>query len=159
MNRERLECAVLLCAIGFASSGVAQKRPSRASSPEIVWVWSPECHADQRLGVTVRLEGKVIYKNALPICRGARSAEAGRADFHIHGGHIFQGQYRTRASDPVEGDIWQAGGEQDGLILGVSFETKRQVLLNTLHVANPNKQTSSELDRGLSITTYPVTAH
>lgn len=42
---------------------------------------------------------------------------------------------RTRRTDSIAGDIWQAGGESDALILGVSFDSTRQVLLNTLHVA------------------------
>jgi hypothetical protein len=71
------------------------------------------------------------------------------------GGHILQGEYRTRM-DSIQGDIWQVGGEPDALILGISFDTKKQILLNTLHIARPEKQTSSELDKGLFITRNPV---
>ena len=42
------------------------------------------------------------------------------------------------------------------LVLGVSFATEKQILLNTLHVAKPEKQASATLDKGLSITTYPI---
>jgi hypothetical protein len=80
-------------------------------------------------------------------------------EFHFAGGHTFQGEYITRSTDSIEGDIWQAGGEPDALILGISLidtGTHKQVLLNTLHIARPEKQTSSELDKGLSVTTYPL---
>jgi hypothetical protein len=70
----------------------------------------------------------------------------------------FPSEFRTHSTDSIEGDIWQAGGEPNGLTLGISFDTKKQILLNTLHVARPDKQTSSELDRGLSITTHPLPA-
>jgi len=76
--------------------------------------------------------------------------------FYFAGGHLFQGEYRTHSTDTIEGDIWQAGGEEDALILGVSFSTKKQVLLNTLHIARPDKQSSSELDTGIFITSDPA---
>ena len=66
---------------------------------------------------------------------------------------FFQGKYRTRSTDSIEGDIWQAGGEPGALSLGISFDTKNQILLNTLHIARPDTQTSSELHKGLFITT------
>jgi hypothetical protein len=90
------------------------------------------------------------------LCHGSRDAEDGRVEFHFSGGRTFQGKYRTRTTDSIEGDIWQAGGEPDALILGISFDTGKQILLNTLHIANPGKQTSSQLDKDLFITTYPV---
>lgn len=63
----------------------------------------------------------------------------------------------ARTTDSIEGDIWQAGGEPDALIIGISFDTGKQILLKTIHVAKPGKQTSSEVDKGIFITTYPVT--
>jgi len=30
--------------------------------------------------------------------------------------------------------------EEDALILGISFNTKKQILLNTLHIARPDKR-------------------
>jgi len=122
-----------------------------------VWTWSKQCGGNHKLGVTVRLERKVLYRGVLPICRASRDAEDGRVEFHFAGGHLFQGEYRTSSTDSIEGDIWQAGGEPDALILGISFDTKKQILLNTLHIARPDRQTSSELDKGLFITTHPVT--
>jgi hypothetical protein len=108
--------------------------------------------------VTVRLDSKVLYRDVLPICRGSRNSEDGRVEFHFIGGHSFQGEYHTHSTDSIEGDIWQAGGEPDALILGISFDTGKQILLNTVHVARPEKQTTSTLDKGLFITTYPVTS-
>jgi hypothetical protein len=147
---------LLFVAVLLIGAAVAQQTTSRQGTPEVVWTWSKQCIATDKLGVTVRLDRKVLYRGVLPICLGSRDAENGRAEFHFAGGHLFQGEYRTRSTESIEGDIWQAGGERDALILGISFQTKDQVLLNTLHIARPDKQTSSELDKGLLISTYPV---
>ena len=100
----------------------------------------------------------MLYQGFIPICRGSLDAEDGRVEFGFSSSHLFDSQYRARGTDTIEGEIWQAGGETDALVLGVSFATKKQILLNTLHVASPDKKTSTELDKGLYITTYPVTA-
>jgi hypothetical protein len=140
----------------LTATAVAQQPTSSQETPEEVWTWSKQCDGNHKLGVTIRLDHKVLYRGVLPICHGSRDAEDGHVEFHFAGGHLFQGEYRTRSTDSIEGDIWQAGGESDALILGISFDTKKQILLNTLHVATPDKQISVELDKGLFITTYPV---
>jgi hypothetical protein len=151
-----VRCILLFLAVLFASPEFAQQPSTSTGTSEAVWTWSKQCGGNHELGVTVRLERKVLYRGILPICRGSREAEDGRVEFHFSGGHRFQGEYRTRSTDSIAGDIWQAGGESDALVLGVSFDSMRHVLLNTLHVARPDKQTSSELDKGLVITTYPI---
>jgi hypothetical protein len=147
--------AALAIALVFVLPSFSQQPTSRPEPPDTVWTWSKQCGTNHKLGVTVRLDGKVLYRGVLLICRGSRSAENGRVTFHFAGGHRFQGEYRTRSTDNIQGDIWQAGGESDALILGISFDTRNQILLNTLHIARTDRQTSSELDKGLVITTYP----
>jgi hypothetical protein len=156
VNRIYLMRILLFLAVLSVEPTFAQQPPASTGTPESVWTWSKQCDGHQELGVTVRLERKLLYRGILPICRGNREAEDGRVEFHFSGGHRFQGEYRTRSTDSIAGDIWQAGGESDALILGISFDSGRQILLNTLHVAKPDKQASSELDKGLVITTYPV---
>jgi len=140
----------------LTATALAQQPASRPETSEVVWTWSKLCGGNHKLGMTIRLDHKVLYRGVLPICPGSRDVEDGCVEFHFAGGHLFQGEYRTRSTDSIEGDIWQAGGESDALILGISFDTKKQILLNTLHIARPDKQTSTELDKGLFITTYPV---
>ena len=148
--------SLLLVTVLLSATAEAQQTIPRAETPENAWTWSKRCGGNHKLGVTVRLKRKVLYSGVLRICRGSRNATDGRAQFHFSGGHLFQGQYRTRSTDAIQGDIWQAGGERDALILGISFDTKNRILLNTLHIARPDRQESSELDKGLSITTSPV---
>ena len=136
------------------SSGKSLFAQHPTSQHYIVWTWSKQCDARRQLKVTVRLESRVLYKGLRPICRCNRYAEKGRAEFHFSSDQVFGGEYRARNRDPIEGDIWQAGGETDGLMLGISLATKKQVMLNTLHLARPDRQKSAELDRGLFITTF-----
>jgi len=81
-----------------------------------------------------------------------------RVEFSFKGGHTFQDQYRTTSEQTIEANIWQAGVESDVLLLGVSFSTKDQVLLNTVHVAKPDHDSQSRLDPGMVIRTRPLPA-
>jgi len=147
---------LLFVTVLVTATALAQQSTSSAEKAETVWTWSRQCDSNHKLGVTVRLDHKVLYRGVLAICRGSRDVEDGRVEFHFAGGHLFQREYRTRSTDSIEGDIWQAGGEPDALILGISFATKKQILLNTLHIARPDMEMSSELDKGLLIRTYPA---
>ena len=62
-------------------------------------------------------------------------------------------QGSTPAKVAVEGNIWEAGSESDSVLLGISFSTKDQVLLNTLHIAEMGRTSSSELAPGLIVKT------
>ena len=155
MGRTIPKCISWFFAALVAVPAFAQTPSSNTETPELVWTWSKQCSRTNRLGVTVSLDRKILYRGALPICRGSRDAEDGRVQFHFSG-HTFPGGHRTHSTDLIEGAIWQAGGEKDAMILGISFHDNNQILLNTLHIARPWKQTSSDLGKGLSITTYPA---
>ena len=157
VNRGQTKLLLAFFIVLFSSIAVAQQATPREQKGDGVWIWSKQCSSGNRkLRVTVRLRNKVLYRGVIAVCVGSRDAEDGRVEFKFAGGHVFQGEYRTRSTDSVQGDIWQAGGEPDALILGISFATDKQVLLNTLHIARPDRRTSSQLDRGLFITTDPV---
>ena len=136
MYRIASKCSPLFFTLLLAMPAVAQQ-PSRPQTHDIVWTWSKRCSGDHKLNVTVRLDEKVLYRGVLPVCRGSRDAEDGRVQFHFAGGHNFQGEYPTGTTDRIEGDIWQAGGDPDDLILGISFATAKQILLNTC--TSPNQ--------------------
>lgn len=155
-NRKVLRPLILILA-AFLGLPIIAQQPGAQQESDIVWTWSAQCDTKQQLRVTVHLQSKLLYEGLLPICRGNRDAENGRAEFHFSSGQVFGGEYRARKRDSIEGDIWQAGGEKDALVLGISLATKKQVMLNTLHIASPDKKTSAELDKGLFITTTPMT--
>jgi hypothetical protein len=134
------------------------------SSPqqsENVWFWFGDCPEPKVTDVQVLLEGKSIYHSTFRACQMNRTdANSERelktsTSFNFPGGHTFQGTYHTRATEKVEGIIWQAGADPDDILLGVSFVAHDQILLNTIHITKPGKPTESNLDPGLVIKTYP----
>jgi hypothetical protein len=110
------------------------------------------------MGFEVLLDGKAIYRSTFPICPiKDRSEEVGKkVEFSFKGGHLFQGEYQTATSEMIEGRVWQAGTDPGAILLGVSFSTKKQVLLNTIHVARPYQESVSRVDPGLVVRTFPV---
>jgi hypothetical protein len=132
-----------------------------AESEGPVWFWLDDCPDTHLLGLKLLIDGKVVYKAKLRICQEGRSdlkteQKQSEAKFHFPGGHTFQDTYPTKVSDQVEGDIWQAGADSNDLLLGVSFATKSQILLNTIHIAKPGKAIQSTLDSRIVVKTYPL---
>lgn len=157
MRKMTWSSTLVMFSVLAGASAVGQQTPPRSKPPEPVWIWSNQCSTHQQLGLTVRFNRQLLYQGVIPVCLGSRDTEDGRVRFHFSGGHTFQGKYRTRPTDSIEADIWQAGGEPTALILGISFSSSNQVLLlNTVHIARPKKRASSQLDNGLIITTNPV---
>jgi hypothetical protein len=152
---------VITLGLGNAPQGCWCQR--EAVVPQANWYWSDGCRQGKTLQVDVLLDGKSIYRSFLVICRinsaDVRPEEAApNIAFSFKGGHTFQDQYRTTSGEAIEGKIWQVGREPDGLLLGVSFSTKHQVLLNSIHFAKPDSLSESELDPGLVIRTHPTPA-
>jgi hypothetical protein len=107
------------------------------------------------------VDGKVVHHSNFPVCRITDDAlTAVAADevvtFHFKGGHTFQDEYRTNKAQVIEGSIWEAGAETDGLLLGVSFVSKGQILLNTIHISKEGSLSASEIDRGITVRTFPI---
>jgi len=130
---------------------------ARSAAPYGVWNWFENCDA-ARLGLVVLLDGKTIYRSRFSVCRSnvpAPTAEQQKLVFHFRGGHMFQGRYRTVPTQMIDANIWQAGADPDALLLGVTFVSDR-VLLNTVHVAKPGSASSSELDHGIVVKTFPL---
>lgn len=129
--------------------------------PGPLWSWFGNCGEKRYMGLEVVLNGKVIHRSSFPICPIAdRSEEIGPQQktvvFSFKGGHVFQGEYHTARTQTIEGNIWQAGADPGTILLGVSFSTEKQVLLNTIHVAKPGSGSRSEIDRGLIVRTFPI---
>lgn len=75
--------------------------------------------------------------------------------FFRNPGAVFA-EYRNKASkEQLEGNIWEAGAEVDGLSFGVSVAGKEDILLNSIHFADPEKASKSEFGGGLTITSAP----
>jgi hypothetical protein len=142
--------------------------PLRSYLPDVIeppiarlWSWFGDCGKETNVGLEVLLDGKVIEHLSFPICpilNGSEESYANRKTvaFSFKGGHIFKGEYRTRRTETIEGNIWQAGTDPGVILLGISFMTKKQVVLNTIHAAKLGGDSTSEIDRGLSVRTFPI---
>jgi len=127
-------------------------------TPKPLWSWFGQCTEERYMRLEILLNGKVLQQSSFPICPiGDRSKETEKiVAFTFKGGHVFQGQYHTTRTQTIEGNIWQAGTDPGVILLGVSFSTKKQILLNTIHVAKPDSESTSEIDRGLVVRTFPI---
>jgi hypothetical protein len=152
-----------ICILAFVLITIPSATVSQGSSSHIdsLWFWFGDCPNAKLMGVKIIVEGQTIYRSTFRACRMERTdanTESQRKirAFHFSGGHTFQDEYRTAVREQIEGNLWQAGADPDGIVLGVSFVAHDQVLLNTIHLVKPGKPTQSVLDRNVLIKTYPV---
>ena len=149
--------AILLALVVSPETHWTQTQATRSLA---VWYWQTDCRESRLLRLEISLDGRSIYQSSLHICRLRKEdlpppKERPGVAFSFRGGHTFQGEIRTSQRQVVEANIWQAGGEPDGILMGISFSTGSRVLLNTLHHAKADHTSKSQLDRGLFVATYP----
>ena len=151
-------CILAIVLIAIPSATFSQGSPSHIDR---LWFWFGDCPNVKVMGIKIIVEGQTIYRSSFRACRMERSDATTEGQrkiraFHFSGGHTFQDEYRTTMREQIEGNLWQAGADPDGIVLGVSFDAHNQVLLNTIHLVKPGKPTQSVLDRGVVIKTYPM---
>jgi hypothetical protein len=131
----------------------------RTPASDEQWSWFGNCGEKKFMGIQIALSGKVIYRSSFPICPiDDHSKDIHKTVvFSMKGGHVFQGEYHTTAAQTIEANIWQAGTDPGAILLGISFCTDNQVLLNTIHIAKPGSTSVSVIDRGLTVRTFPST--
>ena len=163
MHRLRfLTALILVIAPSLLSSQESYAVPKR------LWSWFGDCSQKKYLGIEVALSRKVIYRSSFPVCPinddsekvkdllSARGTPGRELVFSFKGGHVFQGENRTTPTQIIEANVWQSGTDPGVILLGLSFSTKKQVLLNTIHVAPLDKAFTSEIDPGLTVRTFPI---
>jgi len=148
--RRSLQAAVL---IGLVTplNAVAQ---ARLSSGDSVWV-AAGCTRGRTLRVEVRVADTTIARTDLTICRGERAKEP-----HVPWEFAFApsrsviwSNDSTAPGESIAGQIWQAGGESDALLLGVVLVAHNQILVNSIHVASPSGSASTPVDDGVVVRT------
>lgn len=104
MNRIYAKCLQSLLTGLLVMPAVAQQHSSRREASEVVWTWSKQCDGKHKLGLTVELKGKVLYRGVLPICRGSRDAEMDGRSFTLLAITFFKGKYACsrRTVGPVQ---------------------------------------------------------
>jgi hypothetical protein len=116
----------------------------------------------------VRLDGRPLHRSSFPLCLAQRESgdsqgqQVGRMEFFFQPKRrIVWSGYRekndqTEATETLEVNVWQAGADPDGLTLGVSVMSHDRILMNTVHLAHPDRSNESSLAKGLVVTTYPA---
>jgi hypothetical protein len=129
-----------------------------ASSGDKLWTWFGDCSERRGIELEVLIGGKRIYKSSFPICPISDISQETRKTvvFNFNSEHTFQSEYHTTRMQSIEGNIWQAGADSGVILLGISFSTKHQVLLNTIHFAKLDRESSTEIDRGIIVRTFPM---
>jgi len=147
--------SVAFVVLALMSPAFAQN--TTATSDQL-WSWFGSCEAKRQMEIQIALNGEVIYQSSFPVCPiGDRSKEAQKTVvFSVKGGHVFQGEYHTTAAQTIEGNIWQAGTDPGVILLGISFDSQNQILLNTIHIAKVGRESRTKIDRGLIVRTFPV---
>src|SRR5262249_21986459 len=137
-------------------------------APKRIWSWFGDCGQKRYMRLEVVLSRKIIYRSSFPLCPiadyskkvedllSARGAREPKLVFSFKSGHVFQGKYHTTPTQTIEGNVWQAGTDPGVIMLGITFSTKKQVLLNTIHVADVDKASVYEIDPGLTVRTFPI---
>jgi hypothetical protein len=139
-------------------------RPSPQQSqiaPAPLWSWFGNCRDKKYMGLEVSMKGKLIYRSSFHICRMDESYEDDGPQkkivaFVFRGGYTFQGEYHTARTETIEGNVWQAGTDPGVLLLGVSFSTPKRILLNTVHFCELGRESTTLIDRGLMVRTFPI---
>jgi hypothetical protein len=156
--------AAYVLVLAAATMPIAAFGQSTKSSSGDVWFWFGGCKNNSKtMEIELSVEGKIVYRSSFRACRMKRAdanskREGNTKIFYFPGGHTFQKKYRTTRQTQIKGSIWQAGADPDDVLLGVSFETDNQVLLNTVDIVRPGRPTQYTLDDDVVIKTYQVTS-
>ena len=148
----------MLVTLGFLISAVTSAQGGSAiDAPQ--WRWFVTCSRPAATRLHVTLRGKSLFDATVPVCRIPEAERSEKADhtiltFHFRGDPSwFDSEAASVPGTPIEGSIWQAGGEAYGMLLGVSFLGRHQVLLNTIHIAKADEYSSAPVANGIVVST------
>ena len=142
---------------------LAASTPCAEEGP--VWFWLAGCGGPD-MAIEVRLDGKLLHRSVVPICRAGREDAAaqgqssGRIEVKFTAPRAIvwegyrDGPDRTKTGQDLTLDIWQAGADPEDLLLGVDVMDQKAIHANTIHIAHPNKRDRSEIASGLEVITY-----
>jgi hypothetical protein len=152
--------AIFVCALAMGVSSVASNQEER------VWFWFSSCGATQ-LVLQAELDGRLLYNETIPICRATRDGDVSThqnntISFPAKPARQIRWQgYRddepvTKAGHSLQVDLWQAGVDPNDLLIGVTVSDRHQIYMNTIHIAYPDKPSTTTLADGFVISTHPT---
>jgi hypothetical protein len=154
----RLKTCLAPAMLGIVIAATVASPADAVTSPkgDAVWDWYARCSSPKQIRIEVSLNGKRIYKTTFGICRTdyPQLMKPQRTlVFKIAGPH--KSLFGEPRKETLEGNVWQAGRDPDGIVLGVSFAGPNRVWCNSLHILDPNKASKTVLARGLIVRTAP----
>lgn len=146
---------ILSCSVGDLVEGSENLESSNSRN----WHWSNDCEHPQLLRLQAAIDGVVVSSKTISVCQSPARNEP-FLEFHLSGGRTYRsngrGNYPTTRNQKIDLDVWEAASDPDGVILGVSFATKKQILVNAVHLAKPNAKSESWVSDGVQVGTYPI---
>jgi hypothetical protein len=141
----------------LAGYSVAQDK--QTTSSEIVWHRTVHEHAERIIIFETTVDGQLVATAKFPVSRAARGEIKPEQKQEIFSYNFILSRKRGRSfndvsSGRVEGNIWEAGGEKDGIIFGISWVTDNRVILNTLHYALLDKVEAVEIAPNVYFKSY-----
>lgn len=123
-----------------------------------VWHWYAHCAQPRRVEIDVILDRRRVYSSVSVACLLASDAIDDGHEQRILKFNLVSSRrslFGERQGEVLEGNIWEAGRDPIGLVLGVSFSGRRQVWCNRLRPLDLGKISELRLARGLSVRTIP----
>ena len=142
----------------------------RAEISDTVWVWNSACPKPSAIAIRVRLDSTTLYRGSIPICRWDRQFGNGRISLQFVSPRalVWYG-YRsdeadstrdrgdtTAAETPLDIDVWQAGGEVFGVLLGITAHAPDGMHMNAVHLVQAGRRGATTLAPGLVLETWPI---
>ena len=134
--------------------GIMAAAAASTTGYDLAWVWFSQCDAPRQFALEMKVDGRLIHSSTFIACFTRRDENKGKqVSFPLS---AKKGHFGEAAGTRLDVDVWEAGGEMNGMILGVTFTSANRVWLNTLHFAEIDRPSTSTLAHGIVMKTYPV---
>jgi len=118
-----------------------------------VWQWRSDCGQPTILRIEIHTDAARLLETRLPLCRAPRASGTARQTPIAFPATRIADTLEASPETAVTGDVWVAGSEPDGVMLGVSFQTEDRVLLNTLRFVPASGASQADLVTGVRLVT------
>jgi hypothetical protein len=140
--------------MAFVSPAHAAVSPTN----DVVWHWYAHCTSAKQIETDIIFHRRKIYSVVFPVChmsRGAIIPENTQRTLIFEISDRRESLFGERLGEHLEGNIWEAGEDEDAVLLGVSIAGPKRIWCNTIHVLDPGKPSEMFLAKGLLIRTRP----
>jgi hypothetical protein len=125
------------------------------------WHWLTICGDDMKMGVQVSIDGSVVYRGQLAICKRPEpdsTARLAQLNFAVTRSDALRGK-SSDAVESLECKIWQATSSTDDLGLGIWFTSNRRAYPVSTLIVRPGQEAVSKIDPGIVVRIFPISPH